>query len=252
MEMTGNQIKEFSLAKLTQVLESKDTKSIKDFMDLWNLEIRNGKIYPTAEYAQKYKIAEEYWDKQQLVKKINLNAAYGSLLNAGSRFFDQRLGQSTTLTGRCIAKHMASQVNEVFTGEYDHTGTTVIYGDTDSWVSTTLHQTNFGEKTVEELFSSCSEFWNDGDKEYAHNPDLMVMSFDPERNEPYFGHINYIYRHRVSKDLYEIEDELGNIVTVTQDHSVMIERGGVLLEVKPAEIEESDILISIKIEEVNK
>jgi len=74
----------------------------------------------------------EYWDKRQLVKKINLNSAYGALLNAGSRFFDQRLGQSTTLTGRSIAKHMAAQVNAMFTGEYDHTGKTVIYGDTDS------------------------------------------------------------------------------------------------------------------------
>jgi DNA polymerase elongation subunit (family B) len=74
----------------------------------------------------------EFWDKRQLVKKINLNSAYGALLNAGSRFFDQRLGQSTTLTGRCIARHMASQVNAMITGEYDHLGKAVIYGDTDS------------------------------------------------------------------------------------------------------------------------
>jgi DNA polymerase elongation subunit (family B) len=74
----------------------------------------------------------EFWDKRQLVKKINLNSAYGALLNAGSRFFDQRLGQSTTLTGRCIARHMAAQVNAMFTGEYNHVGETIIYGDTDS------------------------------------------------------------------------------------------------------------------------
>lgn len=74
----------------------------------------------------------EFWDKRQLVKKINLNSAYGALLNAGSRFFDQRLGQSTTLSGRQIAKHMAAQVNEMFTGEYDHVGKSIIYGDTDS------------------------------------------------------------------------------------------------------------------------
>ena len=74
----------------------------------------------------------EYWDKRQLVKKINLNSLYGALLNAGSRFFDIRLGQSTTLLGRCVARHMASQVNNVFTGEYDHKGKTIIYGDTDS------------------------------------------------------------------------------------------------------------------------
>jgi DNA polymerase elongation subunit (family B) len=75
---------------------------------------------------------EEYWDKRQLVKKINLNSLYGAILNAGCRFFDKRIGQSTTLTGRSIAKHMDAYVNECITGKYDHVGDTIIYGDTDS------------------------------------------------------------------------------------------------------------------------
>jgi DNA polymerase elongation subunit (family B) len=74
----------------------------------------------------------EFWDKRQLVKKINLNSLYGAILNPGCRFFDKRIGQSTTLTGRAIAKHMDSFVNEAITGEYNHTGDAVIYGDTDS------------------------------------------------------------------------------------------------------------------------
>jgi DNA polymerase elongation subunit (family B) len=74
----------------------------------------------------------DFWDKRQLVKKINLNSAYGALLNAGSRFFDQRLGQSTTLCGRLVARHMAGAVNECLTGEKDHMGKSIIYGDTDS------------------------------------------------------------------------------------------------------------------------
>ena len=78
------------------------------------------------------KIEEEYWDKRQLVKKINLNSLYGAILNPGCRFFDNRIGQSTTLTGRAIARHMASKVNEIITGEYDHVGRAIIYGDTDS------------------------------------------------------------------------------------------------------------------------
>ena len=78
------------------------------------------------------KIEEEYWDKRQLVKKINLNSLYGAILNVGCRFFDNRIGQSTTLTGRSIARHMASKINEVITGEYDHLGKSIIYGDTDS------------------------------------------------------------------------------------------------------------------------
>ncbi len=74
----------------------------------------------------------EYWDKRQLVKKINLNSLYGAILNPGCRFFDKRIGQSTTLTGRAIAKHMDAHVNECLTGSYDHVGQTIIYGDTDS------------------------------------------------------------------------------------------------------------------------
>jgi DNA polymerase elongation subunit (family B) len=78
------------------------------------------------------KVEEEYWDKRQLVKKINLNSLYGAILNPGCRFFDKRIGQSTTLVGRQIAKHMAAKVNEIITGEYNHVGKAVIYGDTDS------------------------------------------------------------------------------------------------------------------------
>ena len=78
------------------------------------------------------KVQEEYWDKRQLVKKINLNSLYGAILNPGCRFFDKRIGQSTTLTGRAIAKHMDAYVNECVTGKYDHVGDSIIYGDTDS------------------------------------------------------------------------------------------------------------------------
>jgi DNA polymerase elongation subunit (family B) len=74
----------------------------------------------------------EFWDKRQLVKKINLNSLYGAILNPGCRFFDGRIGQSTTLTGRQIVKHMSAEVNKVITGEYNHVGKSIIYGDTDS------------------------------------------------------------------------------------------------------------------------
>ena len=73
-----------------------------------------------------------FWDKRQLVKKINLNSLYGAILNPHCRFFDQRIGQSTTLTGRIIAKHMDATVNQAITGDYDHVGSSIIYGDTDS------------------------------------------------------------------------------------------------------------------------
>ena len=82
--------------------------------------------------SAKDKKEEAFWDKRQLVKKINLNSLYGAILNPHCRFFDKRIGQSTTLTGRSIARHMAGYINECVFGIKDHLGDAIIYGDTDS------------------------------------------------------------------------------------------------------------------------
>jgi DNA polymerase elongation subunit (family B) len=74
----------------------------------------------------------EYFDKRQLVRKILLNSAYGALLNEHCRFYDKRIGQSVTLSGRQIVKHMMSSINETIAGEYSHDGQAIVYGDTDS------------------------------------------------------------------------------------------------------------------------
>lgn len=74
----------------------------------------------------------EYYDKRQLVRKILLNSAYGALLNEHCRFYDKRIGQSVTLSGRQIVKHMMSQINQTVTGDYTHEGKAIVYGDTDS------------------------------------------------------------------------------------------------------------------------
>ena len=74
----------------------------------------------------------EYYDKRQLVRKILLNSAYGALLNEHCRFYDKRIGQSVTLSGRQIVKHMMSHINETIAGQYSHDGEAIVYGDTDS------------------------------------------------------------------------------------------------------------------------
>ena len=73
-----------------------------------------------------------FWDQRQLIKKIQLNSLYGALANPGSRFFDLRMAQSITLTGRNITRHMAAKINEILTAKYDYVGDCIIYGDTDS------------------------------------------------------------------------------------------------------------------------
>jgi DNA polymerase elongation subunit (family B) len=116
--------------KLKELLEEGHKKRVVQYMNQHNLMVKDGKAISRDQKVLRRVIG--FWDKRQLVKKINLNSAYGALLNAGSRFFDQRLGQSTTLTGRTITKHMAAKTNEMITGNYDHYGDAIVYGDTDS------------------------------------------------------------------------------------------------------------------------
>lgn len=116
--------------KLKEIIGEGHKKRVVQYMNQHNLMVKDGKAIHRDQKDLKRIIG--YWDKRQLVKKINLNSAYGALLNVGSRFFDQRLGQSTTLSGRTITKHMASQTNLMIAGEYDHYGKSIVYGDTDS------------------------------------------------------------------------------------------------------------------------
>lgn len=128
--MPLSDIRNLDFKKLKEVVVKNSPIALENFLNEYNLEIKDGKIYSKDKKA--VKDAVEYWDKKQLVKKINLNSLYGAILNPGCRFADKRIGQSTTLTGRSIAKHMAGKVNEIITGNYDHVGKSIIYGDTDS------------------------------------------------------------------------------------------------------------------------
>lgn len=57
---------------------------------------------------------------------------YGALTNQYFRFYDLRMGESTTGTGRMILRHQCAKANEIMTGIYSDTGEAVVYGDTDS------------------------------------------------------------------------------------------------------------------------
>lgn len=87
---------------------------------------------PDPSKKSEYQEKADFYDRRQLIKKILLNSLYGSIGNSSSAWFDNRIAQSTTLTGRCIVKHMGSKINEVIAGEYTHKGKALIYSDTDS------------------------------------------------------------------------------------------------------------------------
>jgi DNA polymerase elongation subunit (family B) len=184
----------------------------------------------------------EYWDKRQLVRKILLNSAYGALLNAHCRFYDKRIGQSVTLCGRQIVKHMMSQINEIVQGEYNHEGHAIVYGD--SVTGDSIIRTTDGDVTIEELFNQCLEHSIVAEKEYGVWNQSTVLGFNSESMQPVGSKISYVMRHRTKKKLYRITTENGKQVTVTEDHSVMVDRDGFLIECKPNEILVTDGIIT--------
>jgi DNA polymerase elongation subunit (family B) len=132
------------------------------------------------------KAEQEFLDKRQLVRKILLNSAYGALLNQHCRFYDLRIGQSTTLNGRQIVKHMSAHLNEQITGDYDHTGQSIVYGDTDScyfsiWPiirrQVDAGELNWNKERAVEVYDELAENTN------ASFPEFMERAFHcPRKN----------------------------------------------------------------------
>jgi DNA polymerase elongation subunit (family B) len=215
-------------------------------------KLHNGKWCSVDEEYTSNQI--EFWDKRQLVRKIQLNSLYGCLLNGSSKFHDRRMGQSVTLTGRCITKHMASKINEIIAGTYDHEGDALIYGDTDSVVGDTRVRSNMfnvgemppgqftpeavDEGTIEELFDMCDFNEDANGNQKAVVPSYAdTLSYDSKAGQPTRRKIKNIHRHKVTKPKWKLVTESGKEVTMTDDHSLVVVRNGKLIEVKPSEVD---------------
>lgn len=234
-------LNELNFDTLNQLIADKNAAGLKAFIETHELEVKDGKIFPKDKEAVKKLVA--FWDKRQLVKKINLNSLYGAILNPHCRFADKRIGQSTTLSGRSIAKHMAGYINECILGVKDHLGDSIIYGD--SVTGDTIIRTSEGDITIAKLYDQCLEHSVVGEKEYGVWNETKVLGFNGEYMAPVTASINCVMRHKTKKKLYRITTENGKQVTVTEDHSIMVDRDGFLIECKPTELLENDLVITL-------
>ncbi len=168
---------------------------------------------------------------------------YGAVGNIGSKFYDARIAQSTTLSGRCIVRHMGSKINEIIAGEYNHVGESCVYGD--SVTGDTKILTDSGEISIAEIFNKCNEHANIGDKEYGLWPQHKVLGFNSYEDCPVISMASHVMRHKTNKKIYEITTKNDKKIKVTEDHSIVIDRDGFLIEVTPTEILETDLLITL-------
>lgn len=63
---------DIDINKLNKLIQSKDAKKIALYMENHNLKLKDGKIICADKEYVNEKIS--FWDKRQLVKKINLNS----------------------------------------------------------------------------------------------------------------------------------------------------------------------------------
>jgi DNA polymerase elongation subunit (family B) len=143
------------------------------------MRLENGHVFVMDSDKKYCKTQSAFWKQNQQIRKILLNSLYGALLNKGSRFFDKRLGQSVTLTGRSMTKHMASKINEVCTETYDHSGGVVVYGDTDSVYFSVAHYYKENDIPFEMSKDEVVELYQMiGDTVGASFPEFMDETFN--------------------------------------------------------------------------
>jgi DNA polymerase elongation subunit (family B) len=258
----GNKIKELKKQTLAKLSPEQKIIAGECFAD------DAGNVF-TAEVWNELQAAikqEEHYDLLQLTKKISMNSLYGSLLNVAFRFGDERMGASVTATGRAITTHMIETLGELLTGKreplikaseldedgkYVHTYSTpssaIIYGDTDSVDKDSVVDTSIGKSSIESVFDAFNiKKRTNENREFAFNSsEVTTPCYVNEKIE--HRPILAIYRHKVTKKKFKITLANGKSVIVTEDHSVMVMRDGVLTEVKPKDINrDTDFGISIK------
>lgn len=190
----------------------------------------------------------------QKALKILLNSGYGALANKYFWFNDLRMSRSITLSGQAAVRWMEKWLN-IFLNHYFSTVDEdyVITIDTDSVVGDTEIIVNGNKISIKDYYESANDDfirYDDFNEDYVKVIKNNDKSLSYKDGKLYEGNINYIMKHKVKKELFEIEIG-GRKVTVTCDHSIIVERDNNIISVKPRDIKDGDKII-YRLENIKK
>lgn len=117
----------------------------------------------------------------------------------------------------------------------------VIQADTDSVTGDSIIYVNGIKLTIEEYWDKFHHNVTD-DKQIIPISGDKTLSFNTLNNKIEEKNINYVMRHKTNKNMYRIK-YMGNEITVTEDHSIIIKREGKYLDIKPKDIIPGDTII---------
>jgi len=209
---------------------------------------------------KKTKQKKDYENAMQLALKLVINGAYGAFANQWFCFFNNDLAASITSTCRDLTQLMDSKNSEYWytmwhkdkkmheylgvsnVKEITSDQVVSVYGD--SITGDSIIRTNKGKKTIEELYNSCNETTNRTDKE------VLKANFDSlnwtEEKSYHYSKVKNVIRHKVTKKKWKLKTKSGKEIIVTNDHSMIVFRSGVKLEIKPSEILKTDKILIYK------
>lgn len=128
-------------------------------------------------------------------------------------------------------------------------GNDILVKNTDSVTDDAEVEVNGSNVTIGKLFhdsiTTDGDIFHLNDSEYVFPKNVTTVTYDNVSGINREMEIDYVYRHKVEKEMFEVEDEDGNVVVITGDHSIMVERDGTLMEVKPTELLDDDLLIGM-------
>ncbi len=183
---------------------------------------------------------------------------YGAFGNEYFHLFDINNAINITLGGQELIRFLAESFNNYFKNEFwkdlnyfdkvDPSNAclrdVVVAIETDSVIGSTDISMPKGNETIETLWNKSTDRWTRGTSEYGKLDNAIVYTVNSNK-ELEEKPIKHIMKHKVKKRLFEVIDEDGNSVTITEDHSIIVDRNGKLISVKPTEIVENDELITI-------
>ena len=232
----------------------------------WKDEYNKAKKTTDKAYAS-------YCYNLQLNYKILANSFYGVLGHRSFVFYDMDNASVIPLHGQHIIKHFGNLARDIYdkmtlpqwnklfpdypltekqfkeaVSSYKKTG--LVLMDTDSVTGDTLIETSEGKIRIDKLFErydkpNLRQVNEIGNVVSSVDDNLKALSVS-SKLEPQMNSINYIMKHRVSKRMFKITVN-GESVTVTEDHSIMVVRNGILMEAKPNQLQKGDSIITISV-----
>lgn len=184
-------------------------------------------------------------------KRCSFNSVYGSLGNEWCRWYDIKIAEAITHSGQLailwIQKHLNKYMNEISgTVDVDY----IVAADTDSVVGDTLVYVDGRQLRIDELYNRvCNDdnfvFGRD-ENDFIHDVSGLGLTTKSVKDDKVVeDRIVHIMKHRVKKRLFRVNVN-GSSVIMTEDHSLIVSRLNNLVSVKPYEVEDGDVIISLE------